>query len=241
MAQVLNTNELNLKLEQMLTRSKKFIRLISPYIKINDRMKNLLLTKAKANLEITIIYGKNRDFNRNDHSNYIEESFIKELHSFDKFKLYWKKNLHAKIYDTDQESIVTSMNLYDYSQVNNEEIGVHFDYLFFKDKKPIISITKIIKNIIDGSELIELKAVNKEPVKKIENNTKEYEKLTIYKLAEQNKCKSEDLEKLFIQNGLITIKDNLMLLTTLGFDNGGEIIKCYGKELIVFPKGIIKS
>ena len=37
-------------------------------------------------------------------------------------------NLHAKIYLTEGHAIVTSMNLYEYSQVNNEEIGVLLGY-----------------------------------------------------------------------------------------------------------------
>jgi phosphatidylserine/phosphatidylglycerophosphate/cardiolipin synthase-like enzyme len=35
------------------------------------------------------------------------------------------KNLHAKCYLNENEAIITSMNLYEFSQMNNNEMGIH--------------------------------------------------------------------------------------------------------------------
>jgi phosphatidylserine/phosphatidylglycerophosphate/cardiolipin synthase-like enzyme len=37
------------------------------------------------------------------------------------------KDLHAKCYLNENEAILTSMNLYEFSQVNNNEMGIHID------------------------------------------------------------------------------------------------------------------
>ena len=43
----------------------------------------------------------------------------------DKFRVLFSKNLHGKLYLSEEEAIITSMNIYDYSQVNNIEFGIH--------------------------------------------------------------------------------------------------------------------
>ena len=42
------------------------------------------------------------------------------------------QNLHAKCYLNERSAIITSMNLYDFSQVNNNEMGVFVD----RDQEP---------------------------------------------------------------------------------------------------------
>ena len=38
--------------------------------------------------------------------------------------VFFKKNLHAKCYANENSAIVTSLNLYNYSEMNNREFGV---------------------------------------------------------------------------------------------------------------------
>ncbi len=46
------------------------------------------------------------------------------LQSFPNLTLYGLKDLHAKIYINQSSAIISSMNLYEYSQINNHEIGI---------------------------------------------------------------------------------------------------------------------
>ena len=41
----------------------------------------------------------------------------------DHVHLYFSKNLHAKCYLNEKKMIITSMNLYEFSQVNNREMA----------------------------------------------------------------------------------------------------------------------
>ena len=47
------------------------------------------------------------------------------LRSLQFIRTSFLENLHAKCYLSEKEAILTSMNLYEYSQVNNEEMGIH--------------------------------------------------------------------------------------------------------------------
>lgn len=50
-----------------------------------------------------------------------ESAWLKPLQSV---RLSSCENLHAKCYLNEREAIITSMNLYDFSQQNNEEMGI---------------------------------------------------------------------------------------------------------------------
>jgi phosphatidylserine/phosphatidylglycerophosphate/cardiolipin synthase-like enzyme len=50
----------------------------------------------------------------------------------DDLKVWQRKNLHAKCYINENKAIISSMNLYDYSQTTNVEMG----FLITKEKEP---------------------------------------------------------------------------------------------------------
>ena len=49
------------------------------------------------------------------------------LKSMQSIRSSFCKDLHAKCYLNEREAIITSMNLYEFSQVNNNEMGVYID------------------------------------------------------------------------------------------------------------------
>lgn len=50
------------------------------------------------------------------------------LYNFgDRIKILIRNNLHAKCFLNEKSAVVTSMNLYDYSMINNIEFGVYFE------------------------------------------------------------------------------------------------------------------
>ncbi|RYE34731.1 MAG: hypothetical protein EOP48_30425 [Sphingobacteriales bacterium] len=57
MAEFIKGNEINLKLEQLIENADEFLWLISPYIKLHDRLKaELKAKKDKPGLAITILF-----------------------------------------------------------------------------------------------------------------------------------------------------------------------------------------
>lgn len=122
MAEFLQGSELNLCLEQMIQNAESYILIVSPYIKLHDRIRDeLRRKKGKPDLEIVVMFGKNEEeasksFNKED------ASFFRD---YAKIKICYEKNLHAKFYATEKGCLFTSMNLHEYSQNNNVEIGIY--------------------------------------------------------------------------------------------------------------------
>jgi phosphatidylserine/phosphatidylglycerophosphate/cardiolipin synthase-like enzyme len=88
--------------------------LISPFLKLNDRMKELLADKNRLKIDVRIVYGKSE----------LQPQEIEWLRGLTYIRTSFCKNLHAKCYMNEEMCIVTSLNLYEFSQVNNNEMGI---------------------------------------------------------------------------------------------------------------------
>ena len=113
MAKFLTGHELNFELGKLLESAEGQIVLISPYIKLHERYASILkIKKDYPEIEIIIVSRsmKQEDFN-----------FFKD---FPNIEIRYEKRLHAKYYANESYAILTSMNLYDYSQDVNIEAGV---------------------------------------------------------------------------------------------------------------------
>jgi len=121
MAKFLTGNELNSDLEKLLEKAEQQIILISPYIKLHDRYASVLRTKMNnPKIKIIVVFGKNEeDFSRSMKQD--DFNFFKE---FPNIEIRYERRLHAKYYASESSAILTSMNLYNFSQDNNIEAGV---------------------------------------------------------------------------------------------------------------------
>ena len=121
MAEFYQGTKLNVVLEDIFENAEHELILISPYIKLHPRFKDILnLKKDDFDLKIQIVFGKNKgeeylSFNVDDF-NYLKE--------FPNIEIRYNERLHAKYYANDKRSLLSSMNLYDYSQNNNIEFGI---------------------------------------------------------------------------------------------------------------------
>jgi phosphatidylserine/phosphatidylglycerophosphate/cardiolipin synthase-like enzyme len=114
MAEFLTTTGVSAELEKIVSEARKEIFLISPYLKINQRMKDLLTDADRLRKDIRIVFGKNE----------LQPDEGQWLQGLSEIRLYFRKNLHAKCYLNEQKAIVTSMNLYEFSQIHNDEMGI---------------------------------------------------------------------------------------------------------------------
>lgn len=117
MAKFLDTTGVSYHLQQLINKTNEKLVIISPFLKINDRIKQSLEDKNRMKIDIRIVYGKNEL-----HPD--ENNWLKSMTSI---RLSFCKDLHAKCYLNENEAILTSMNLYEFSQVNNNEMGIHID------------------------------------------------------------------------------------------------------------------
>ncbi len=114
MAKFLNTSATNYFLEEMIKDAKDRLILISPFLRLNDRVKELLADKNRLKIDVRIVYGKSE----------LQPEEIGWLNALSYVRTSFCRNLHAKCYMNEELCIVTSLNLYEFSQVNNNEMGV---------------------------------------------------------------------------------------------------------------------
>ena len=114
MAKFLNTSATNYFLEEMIKGASDRLILISSFLKLNDRMKELLADKNRLKIDVRIVYGKSE----------LQPQEIEWLRGLTYTRTSFCKNLHAKCYMNEEMCIVTSLNLYEFSRFNNNEMGI---------------------------------------------------------------------------------------------------------------------
>lgn len=114
MAIFLTTTGVSYRLEEIIKSAKERLIIISPFLRVNDRIKELLADKDRMKIDIRVIYGKNE----------LQPTENNWLESMTSIRTSFCKNLHAKCYVNEDEVLLTSMNLYEFSQINNNEMGL---------------------------------------------------------------------------------------------------------------------
>lgn len=114
MAKFLNTSATNYHLEELIKTARDRLILISPFLKLNDRIRELLEDKNRLKIDIRVVYGKSE----------LAPTEIEWLKTLAFVRTSFCKNLHAKCYLNEEHCIITSLNLYEFSMVNNNEMGV---------------------------------------------------------------------------------------------------------------------
>ncbi len=142
MSKYLRTSSISSTLDSLIRDAKEKVYIISPYLKLSDNMKELLNDKEREKIDVRIIFGKQE-------LSPSEMGFLQELKYV---RLYFSKNLHAKCYLNEKLMIITSMNLYEFSQVNNKEMGILIDKNDDNDKTVYEEAWKDIESILHNAE-----------------------------------------------------------------------------------------
>lgn len=212
MAKFLNTSATNYFLEELIKDAKDRLILISPFLKLNDRIKELLADKNRLKIDVRIVYGKSE----------LQPEEITWLKELTYIRTSFCKNLHAKCYMNEELCIITSLNLYEFSQVNNNEMGVLIrradDAELYKDAyeeaQRIIRISEEVR--------ISLERVSSESESKTEAEETSSDKLTTSKLAKQLGIKTNDLIEKLLKTGYLEVRDEKHYITAKGKEAGGE-------------------
>ncbi|WP_411727515.1 phospholipase D family protein [Methyloglobulus sp.] len=211
MAKFLNTSATNYFLEELIKDAKDRLILISPFLKLNDRMKELLADKNRLKIDVRIVYGKSE----------LQPEEINWLKELTYIRTSFCKNLHAKCYLNEELCIITSLNLYEFSQINNNEMGVLIrradDAELYKDAYE--EAQRIIR--ISDEVRITLERVTNEPEDKADADEKS-DKLTSSKLAQKLGIKTNEFMEKLVSSGVLELKDGKHYLTTKGKEVGGE-------------------
>jgi hypothetical protein len=114
LAKFFDTTGVSYHLSEIIKGANERLVLISPFLKINERIKELLEDKDRLKIDVRVVYGKNEL--QPEENNWLESKAS--------IRTSFCKNLHAKCYLNENEALLTSMNLYEFSQVNNNEMGI---------------------------------------------------------------------------------------------------------------------
>jgi phosphatidylserine/phosphatidylglycerophosphate/cardiolipin synthase-like enzyme len=211
MAKFLNTSATNYFLEELIKEAKDRLILISPFLKLNDRIKELLSDKNRLKIDVRIVYGKSE----------LQPAEMSWLQELTYIRTSYCKNLHAKCYLNESLCIITSLNLYEFSQVNNNEMGVLIrrseDTDLYRDAyeeaQRIIRVSEEVR--------ISLERVAQDADAKPEED-EQTTKLTSSKLAQKLGLKTADLIEKLLATGLLELKEGKPYLTPKGKEAGGE-------------------
>lgn len=239
MAKFLNTTGVSYHLEELIKTTKDRLILISPYLQFHKRVKDHLENLNIQKRDIRIIYRENKL--QVEESNWLESQIG--------IRTSLCNSLHAKCYLNENEAIVTSMNLYSFSQQNNDEMGIHVtkenDADLYKD------IYDEVQRLLTISEEIRVsvKKVDKEIEKKSEKTVEKVQEnmdlsnsklLTTKELSELTGLSSRKVNSWFTDNKLMYKKEEDWITTKKGKEVGGiEKAGQYGK-FVIWPEGIAK-
>lgn len=114
MAIFLNTSKAYAEVEDLTSKVRKELVLISPFVKFPDQFFQRLKDVDKRNIKTTIVCREEK----------LTPDTMKDLRKLSNLELRFLKNLHAKCFYNEFFMVITSLNLYEYSQQNNREMGV---------------------------------------------------------------------------------------------------------------------
>lgn len=234
MAKFLNTSATTYHLEEMIKSSSERLILISPYLRFNDRIRELLEDKNRLKIDVRIVYGKNE----------LQPEEISWLKSLDFVRISFCKNLHAKCYLNEKQAIVTSMNLYEFSQVNNNEMGILIERE--NDSHLYLETYQEAQRLIRVSEEIKISVERIAPTEPSDDSEAESgqagepgKKISTTQLSKLLSVSPKDLFQKLQTAGYIMREGDSWSLTKEGEAKGGEVKKSrqYG-DYIVWPANL---
>jgi len=237
MAKFLNTSATNYFLEELIKSARERLIIISPFLKFNDRMKELLEDKNRLKIDVRVVFGKSE----------LQPQEIKWLRGLDFVRTSFCQNLHAKCYMNESVAIITSMNLYEFSQVNNNEMGVYIEreaegQLYRDTYEEAQRLIRVSEEIRLAAETVE-KTVEPEdtsaPADEADDKGEggEFDKLSTSRLAKERGLRTAQLLEQLVAKGYLAADGDKHKLTDAGKAVGGEfrMSKKFGPYFI-WPK-----
>lgn len=145
MAEFLTTNGTSYQIEQIILEAKKELFLLTPFMKLSKTFYERLKDASQRGVIIKIVYGKDE----------LKPNEKNSLAEIENLELFFFENLHAKCYFNEDDMVITSMNMYEFSEKTNREMGVHIQR--DNDKDLYNKAINEAKSIISSSERVDLR------------------------------------------------------------------------------------
>ena len=226
MPQFLTTSGTSHLIEDIIIKANSELVLITPYLKLSRILFERLTEANHRGVRIRLVYGKS-ELHHNERN---------QLDALTNIELLFLENLHAKCYFNDKTLIVSSMNLYEFSEKNNREMGIVLtrrdDEECFADAlaeaQSIIAAAQVVsvrKIVVDTRSHIAVDHRNMTKELTVEKNTQE---------APQEKAEYDSARMVKLLHKLLTQQpglDNVFTLeTTPSFFNSDNLTATISAE-----------
>jgi len=114
MAQFLNTSGAYAAIEDIISKASDKVVLISPYLQIPETLLKRLKYIDGKGIKIIVVCRKDD----------LKADVRSDLKQLKKLELRFDEHLHAKCFYNEESMVITSLNLYEYSQQHNREMGI---------------------------------------------------------------------------------------------------------------------
>ncbi|CAL2087093.1 phospholipase D family protein [Tenacibaculum sp. 190524A02b] len=238
MAKFLNTTGVSYHLEELIKNTEDRLILISPYLQFHKRIKDHLENLNIQKKDIRIIYRENKL--QVEESNWLESQIG--------IRTSLCNSLHAKCYLNEKEAIVTSMNLYSFSQQNNDEMGIYVS----KEKNSDLYndiYNEVLRLLTISEEIrISVKKVNnkvelnsEKAIERILNKTKLSNSrfLTTKELSQLTGLSSRKVNSWFTSQKLMYKRDDDWITTKKGKEIGGIERNGHYGRFVIWPEDIV--
>jgi hypothetical protein len=151
MAKFLTTKGISHNLEEIIKKAERKLILVSPYLKISKALHERLADATNRGVEIVVVYGKD-ELKPNERNGLAKLSGL---------RLYYCEDLHAKCYMNEASVIITSMNMYEFSEQRNREMGVFVEKE--QDVELYLQAFEEVQSILNASEESLLQVAARKP------------------------------------------------------------------------------
>ena len=241
MPKFLNTTGISYHLEELIKSTKDQLVLISPYLQFHNRVKDHIHNLNIQKCDIRIVYRENKL--QIDESQWLEGQIG--------IRTSILSSLHAKCYLNENEAIVTSMNLYSFSQQNNDEMGILVKkeedpelYNSISDEvKRLLTVSKEIRvsiKKVTGNDSVSKNKNLKQTIEKTKNSSKTKYKTT-KELSEKTGISSRKINSWLVDNKLMYKKDDDWFPTKKGKEIGALSREGQYGKFVVWPEEIARE
>jgi phosphatidylserine/phosphatidylglycerophosphate/cardiolipin synthase-like enzyme len=248
MAKFITTKQITSELEELIKKADEHLYIISPYLKLSKDFRDLLTYRNTNRKDTKIIFGK-------------QELSPEQMTFFQGLRfvyLFFFENLHAKCYMNDTKMIITSMNFYDFSMMNNKEMGILIDKTVAEDVLVYDDAWAEIDFIEKTSKLFDFvsKLSYSQPKPTIQETKPESKSeivtppkaksfegkyFSATALSKEIGITAKDLISQIEKLKWIEKKNDEWVLTNLGKSKGGQMRKGQYGDYLAWPEIIIKE
>lgn len=114
MAKFLTTHQTAAQIENIIIEAEQKLVLVTPYLQLSSTFFTRIKDADERGIKIVLVYGKDQ----------LKPNEKAQIETIKNFGLFFCENLHAKCYFNEKNMVITSMNMYEFSEKNNREMGV---------------------------------------------------------------------------------------------------------------------